>query len=326
MGDAKTLTDAFNPDAKFKSLVGSLTGVAGGFSAITGAMGILGGKSKDVEQAIAKVNQAMALASGVQALGESIDSFKQLGAVIKNTTIFQRIATAAQWLWNAALNANPIGAVVVAITALIAAGYLMIKMFKSSTESVEASEEAIKKNTKAVEKETEKLEENRKKKEQLQDYELRLMKARGKSDEAIAKRAIVLAKENEQEAWKEYHLKRSTLEMAKNTIATYESTQAKIDDQMANVTWMSTEWGLLQQKKDINKQDVKLAKERLNSLVISYNDSVKVVKEAQNKTLLAQENFNIVIAQNQTNADKEAAENQKKIDDAKLAKQENYER
>lgn len=321
IGDAKALTDAFNPDAKFKSLVGSLTGVAGGFSAITGAMGILGGKSKDVEQAIAKVNQAMALASGVQALGESIDSFKQLAAVIRTTTIFQRVATAAQWLWNAALNANPIGAVVVAITALITAGYLMIKMFKSSTESVEASEEAIKKNTKAVEKETEKLEENRKKKEQLQDYELRLMKARGKSDEAIAKRAIVLAKENEQEAWKEYHLKRSTLEMAKNTIATYESTQAKIDDQMANVTWMSTEWGLLQQKKDINKQDVKLAKERLNSLIISYNDSVKVVKEAQNKTLLAQENFNIVIATNQTNADNEAAKKQKQIDDDKLAKQ-----
>ena len=321
MGDAKILTDAFNPDAKFKSLMGSLTGVTGAFSAVTGAMGLLGTESKDVEKAIAKVNQAMALASGVQALGESIDSFKTLATVIKSTTVFQRIATAAQWLWNAAMNANPIGAVVVAITALIGVGYLMINMFKSSTESVEASKEAIEKNKKAVEQETEALEENRKKKEQLQDYELRLMKARGKSDEAIAKRAIILAKENEQEAWKEYHLKRSTLEMAKNTIATYESTQAKIDEQMANVTWMSTEWGLLQQRKDINKQDVKLAKERLNSLILAYNDSVKVVKEAQNKTLLAEENFNIVQAQNQTNANKEAVEKQKKIDDDKLAKQ-----
>lgn len=321
MGDAKNLTDAFNPDAKFKSLVGSLTGVAGGFSAVTGAMGILGGKSKDVEQAIAKVNQAMALASGVQALGESIDSFKQLGAVIRSTTIFQKLATAAQWLWNAAMSANPIGAVVVAITALIAAGYLMINMFKSSTESVEASEEAIKKNTKAVEKETEKLEENRKKKEQLQDYELRLMKARGKSDESIAKRAIILAKENEQEAWKEYRLKRSTLEMAKNTIATYESTQAKIDDQMSNVTWMSTEWGLLQQRKDINKQDVKLAKERLNGLILANNDAAKEVDQAHENTVKAEQNFNVLIAQQKTDADKLAADKQKEIDDAKLAKQ-----
>jgi hypothetical protein len=321
IGDAKSLTDAFNPDAKFKALSGSLTGVAGGFSAVTGALGLMGKESKDVEQAILKVQSAMAFAGGVQALGESIDSFKQLGAVIKSTTIFQRIATAAQWLWNAALNANPIGAVVVAITALIGVGYLMIKMFKSSTESVEASKEAIEKNKKAVEKETEALEENRKKKEQLQDYELRLMKARGKSDEAIAKRAIVLAKENEQEAWKEYHLKRTTLEMAKNTIATYESTQAKVDDQMASVTWMSTEWGLLQQRKDINKQDLKEAKEKLNSLILANNSAAKVVDEAHNKRILAEQNLNVIIAQNQTNANKEAAENQKKIDDDKLAKQ-----
>lgn len=314
IGDAKSLTDAFNPDAKFKALSGSLTGVAGGFSAITGIMGVMGKESKDVEKAILKVQSAMAFASGVQALGESIDSFKQLGAVIKSTTIFQRIATAAQWLWNAALNANPIGAVVVAITALIGVGYLMIKMFKSSTESVEASKEAIEKNKKAVEKETEALEENRKKKEQLQDYELRLMKARGKSDEAIAKRAIILAKENEQEAWKEYHLKRSTLEMAKNTIATYESTQAKVDDQMASVTWMSTEWGLLQQRKDINKQDLKEAKEKLNSLILANNSAAKVVDEAHNKRILAEQNLNVIIAQNQTNANKEAADEQKRKD------------
>ena len=37
IGDAKSLTDAFNPDAKFKALSGSLTGVAGGFSVVTGA-------------------------------------------------------------------------------------------------------------------------------------------------------------------------------------------------------------------------------------------------------------------------------------------------
>ena len=45
IGDAKALTDAFNPDAKFKALSGSLQGVAGGFSVVTGAMGafVVGG-------------------------------------------------------------------------------------------------------------------------------------------------------------------------------------------------------------------------------------------------------------------------------------------
>ena len=38
IGDAKALTDAFNPDAKFKGLAQALTGVTGGFAAVQGAM------------------------------------------------------------------------------------------------------------------------------------------------------------------------------------------------------------------------------------------------------------------------------------------------
>lgn len=89
IGDAKSLTDAFNPDAKFKALSGALTGVAGGFSVVTGAMGAFGKQSEDVEKALLKVQSAMAIASGAQAIGESIDSFKQLGAVLKATSIYQ---------------------------------------------------------------------------------------------------------------------------------------------------------------------------------------------------------------------------------------------
>ena len=84
IGDAKALTDAFNPDAKFKALSGSLTGVASGFSAVTGAMGLLGTESEDVQRMMLKVQSAMALSQGLQALGESRDAFKQLGAVAVN--------------------------------------------------------------------------------------------------------------------------------------------------------------------------------------------------------------------------------------------------
>ena len=83
IGDAIALTDAFNPDAKFKALSGSLVGVAGGFSAVQGAMGLFGAQSKDVEAALLKVNSAMALSQGLQGLGESVESFKNLGAVAK---------------------------------------------------------------------------------------------------------------------------------------------------------------------------------------------------------------------------------------------------
>jgi len=95
IGDAKALTDAFNPDAKFKAVASSLAGVAGGFSALQGAMALFGTENKDVEKALLKVNAAMALSQGLQAVGESIDSFRQLGAVIKSTTTFQELNSAA---------------------------------------------------------------------------------------------------------------------------------------------------------------------------------------------------------------------------------------
>ena len=85
IGDAKALTAAFNPDAKFKAVSASLTGVAGGFSVVTGAMGAFGTQSEEVEQALLKVQSAMAMASGLQAIGEAKDSFKQLGGVVKDT-------------------------------------------------------------------------------------------------------------------------------------------------------------------------------------------------------------------------------------------------
>jgi hypothetical protein len=89
IGDAKALTDAFNPDAKFKSVTASISGIAGGFAAYEGAMNLVGVKSQEVEAALLKVQSAMAISQGLQSVGESIDSFKQLGAVIKSTSIFQ---------------------------------------------------------------------------------------------------------------------------------------------------------------------------------------------------------------------------------------------
>ena len=90
IGDAKALSDAFNPDAKFKALTASLAGAAGGFGAVQGAMALFGAESENVQKTLLKVQSAMAISQGLQAVGESIDNFKNLGAVIKSTTIFQQ--------------------------------------------------------------------------------------------------------------------------------------------------------------------------------------------------------------------------------------------
>lgn len=134
IGDAKSLTDAFNPDAKFKALTSTLGGVAGGFSAVQGAVGLLGAESQSVEKAILKVQSAMAISQGVQAIGESVDSFKQLGAVIRATTLYQKAlagatavqtfvmngATLAAKALRGALIATGVGALVVGVGLLIA--------------------------------------------------------------------------------------------------------------------------------------------------------------------------------------------------------------
>jgi len=114
IGDAKALTDAFNPDAKFKALSSSLSGVAGGFAAVQGALGLLGQEGEDVQKTLVKVQSALALSQGLQTVGESIDSFKQLSAVVKNT-----VGGAFKSLKSAIISTG-IGALVVAVGLLIA--------------------------------------------------------------------------------------------------------------------------------------------------------------------------------------------------------------
>jgi len=114
IGDAKALTDAFNPDAKFKALTSSLSGVAGGFAAVQGSIGLFGGEAKNVEKALLKVQSAMALSQGLQAIGESVDSFKQLKAVIID------VVTKAFGSLRAAIISTGIGALAIALGLLIA--------------------------------------------------------------------------------------------------------------------------------------------------------------------------------------------------------------
>jgi hypothetical protein len=219
IGDAKALTDAFNPDAKFKALSGALTGVAGGFSVVTGAMGAFGKQNEDVEKALLKVQSAMALASGAQAIGESIDSFKQLGAVIKANSVFQKILTAGQYAYNLAMSLNPVGAIVVAVIALIASGYALIKMFQASEQANAKNEAMVKKNTNALK---EQIRTNDKSSEALKTkngHEYEMAKASGASTKAL--RALALKHAEEQVALEKASLATAlnTYEKEKNTLA-----------------------------------------------------------------------------------------------------------
>jgi len=114
IGDAKALTDAFNPDQKFRALTTSLAGVAGGFAAIQGAMGLFGAESDNVQKTLLKVQSAMALSQGLEAVGDSIDAFKNLGTVIK-TQVVNAFSTL-----RGAIIATGVGALAVGVGLLIA--------------------------------------------------------------------------------------------------------------------------------------------------------------------------------------------------------------
>ena len=113
IADAKSLTDAFNPDAKFNSLSNSIGGVLNGFQAYEGAMGLVGSESEALQKTLLKVQSAMALSQGIQGAMEAKDSFVQLGAVVKNA--FAGMTTASKIFL-----ASGIGLVVAALGLLIA--------------------------------------------------------------------------------------------------------------------------------------------------------------------------------------------------------------
>jgi hypothetical protein len=96
--EAKETADLFDPGKKFQALSGTLSAVAGGFAAVQGAIGLLGGESKEVEKQLLRVQSALALSQGLSTVTDSIKDFQRLGAKIQETTIFTRANALANTL------------------------------------------------------------------------------------------------------------------------------------------------------------------------------------------------------------------------------------
>jgi hypothetical protein len=174
LGDAKSLTDAFNPDAKFKALTSSLSGVAGGFGAVQGAMALFGTESDNVQKTLLKVQSAMALSQGLQSIGESIDSFKILASVIR-TQVVAAFAT---------LRSAIISTGVLALVAGV--GYLISKLIEwaDSTDDATAAQERLNKSLSTQE---EYLNLNVKALERANKYRISKLKEQGATEAEITK-------------------------------------------------------------------------------------------------------------------------------------------
>ncbi len=83
--DANEVADLFDPGKKFQAITNAVNGMVGGFTALTGAMGLLGVESEEVQKQLLKVQSALALSQGLSQVADSAKDFKRLGDVIVNT-------------------------------------------------------------------------------------------------------------------------------------------------------------------------------------------------------------------------------------------------
>ena len=174
--DINESLDDLKPEATLGAFGKVAGGVASGFAAATGAAALFGAESEDLQKTLVKVQAAMAFSDGLRNLGDLSDGFKTLQATLGKTAIGQRVLTAIQWAYNAALNANPIGLFIIALAALTAGIYLL----------VDAEEDELK-----IEKA---LLETQKKRNEEREIELSHLKRLQKIKTGAAERAIALAK------------------------------------------------------------------------------------------------------------------------------------
>ena len=208
--DTNDLLQSYKGEGAFIAMGKAMSAVASGFSAVEGGLGLIGVESEKLQETMLKVQSAMALAQGLEGLEDAGRAFKNLGAKAMQYSVVQKVVTAGQWLWNAAMAANPAGAVVVAITALIAAGYALIKYFKSQAAETERATQSIKNHNKALDKQNEALKNSATRLEKTNKFQEDYAKASGKSSEELRKLAIKHAEEELALANKNKELSKST--------------------------------------------------------------------------------------------------------------------
>ncbi len=141
--EIRDIAEGTNKVKGFELLARSVGGIAGGIGAITGSLKLLGVESKNAEKMQTILTTAMSASLAIQQLIE-LQNLKT-AITTKAQAAATGIATAAQWLWNVAMEANPIGLIVIAIAAFVAGLALLTSWLIKSAKNAElAAAENIK--------------------------------------------------------------------------------------------------------------------------------------------------------------------------------------
>jgi len=172
--DANDAIQAFKGEGTFLATSKALTAVSSGFTAVQGAMGLIGVESKDLEKQLLQVQSAMALSSGLAGLEDAGRAFNQLKTVAVNA--FNSIKSA--------IGATGIGLLVIALGTI----YTYWDDIKEAVSGVSEEQKKLNVDSKTN------LEQEQKKLETIGAQD-EVLKLQGKSEREILK--IKLAQTNE---------------------------------------------------------------------------------------------------------------------------------
>lgn len=195
--DANISAKNFGSDTRnIDGMIQGVQGLVGAFSIFQGVQMLVGSENKEFQKAMLKMMATMQILNGVQqvanilqkesALMQTVNAAKTKLLAIAQTyqATATGAATTAQWSLNAAMLANPIGIVIVAVAAL-AAGLIY---FASTSQDAAIAQykfnDALKENKKFIDEST-----------AANDDLIVIMKARGDAQEAIIRQEISLLRE-----------------------------------------------------------------------------------------------------------------------------------
>lgn len=141
--DAREASDLFDPGKKFQAFVEVGSKIAAGFSAVQGAMALVGSESEDLQKSLLKVQGAMSLAQGLSELKDFSGAWDKLKIFVGN-------ATAGMSSFRKALLATGVGLFVAAIGTLVAYWDDLKDAISGANDITKAYGESQKEVTKAV--------------------------------------------------------------------------------------------------------------------------------------------------------------------------------
>ena len=221
----QAITNAASDTRGFDQLSGSIQLAIDGFGLATGAAEMLGISSEDLATIQTKLQAAIAASNAMQSIQNTLQAqsavmqgvnlvqtrlrtvAENLHTAAKGKGVIATVAlTAAQWAFNAAANANPIGLIVVAIIACIAAVWGLVKAFAAffgtSEEDIkqyEKQKEAFEEMSKAHDEEIERLKARGATQAELKNAELNNKQEELEAAEALFSRASELYDDDEDE-------------------------------------------------------------------------------------------------------------------------------